>query len=884
MQFRKRLLCSNISVVLSAGLLIANPAGLAFAQETVPDAGQWSCFADASGSWQCTESSAAAMSSSAVLTTNAANAIRSRTNQSAAQRSTGVSRQDWVTAEQMTPEQRSTLEANCCGAFIEPPRQGLDGAPIDASANADDAPTLFEAPGGVDQDSNGVIQIQGQVAIQQGKRTISNSAASNIDQNAGIISLSGDIVFREPGVLLTGTSARIDQNASTNRIEQADYVLHEYGIHGAANVLVYDSAGEVLAIENGEFSRCEPDNEFWKLRAQSMTLDTVAGIGTAKAVSLRIKDVPVFYYPYSIRFPLSDQRTSGFLAPSIGSTSDGGLDLALPYYFNLAPHYDATVTPRLISDRGVMASAEFRYLAETSMNSVSVALMPEDKLFDATTAGIPGSDSPPVSERWFIGVEHEGQYGEHWSTQIHYEDVSDDEYFHDLGSSGLNVSSRTHLQRSGQVNFRADHWYGDTRVQRIEIIDPYISASDFNRPYDRLPEVNLGNNYSIGGFQVGIDTNYVSFDRSLDESILTATDINRGALVTGTRTHIEPHISYPIRGAAGFIVPTAKYKYTSWSLDEQALGTDQNPDRGIGMFSLDTGLVFERDITWGGAAFTQTLEPRLFYLYSEQDDQSTLPTFDTAQLNFSFSQLFREDRFSGHDRIGDADQLSVALGSRIFDDKGQERARINIGQIFYFADRIVSLDSLLQNWVTLQARNTDTSAIAGEFMYQFSDSWRLNTDIQWNEDRQEVDEGSFAFRYQSDENHIFNLAYRYRQLVDLAGPVPAGLDPRIKQTDISSVWPVSDNWRILARWNYDHSNSRNLDTFAGVEYGNCCTTIRLIAREWIDEDEYFLLQDETNTGIFLQLTLNGFGNISGGGISRLLSDGILGFKEYEANE
>lgn len=884
MQFRKRLLCSNISLALSAGLLVAHSAGSAFAQDVVPDAGQWSCFADANGSWQCEENAEAASLRIPIQTTNPTNATRARASQQAARNTMESSTQDWVTSQQMTEQQRAELEANCCGAFIEPERLGLDGTAIDINANADEAPTLFEAPGGVDQDSSGIIAIQGSVAIQQGKRTITNSETSNIDQNAGTIALSGDIVFREPGVLLTGSSAQIDQNASSNRIEQADYVLHDYGIHGAANVIVYDSAGEILAIENGEFSRCEPGNEFWKLRARSMTLDTVAGIGTAEAVSLRIKDVPVFYYPYTIRFPLSDQRTSGFLAPSLGSTSDGGLDLAVPYYFNLAPHYDATLTPRLISDRGVMASAEFRYLAENSMNTMSLAFMPDDKLFDESTATIPGSDSPPVSERWFVGIDHEGQYGPHWSTQIHYEDVSDDEYFHDLGSSGLNVASRTHLQRRGQVNYRGSNWYADTRVQRIDIIDPYITASDFNTPYDRLPEVNLGNNYSVGGLQIGIDTNYVSFDRSLDESMLSSNDIDRGALVTGTRTHIEPHISYPIRGASGFIVPTAKYKYTSWDLNDQAVGTDTNPDRGIGMFSLDTGLVFERDISWGGNAFTQTLEPRLFYLYSEQDDQSSLPTFDTAQLNFSFSQLFREDRFSGHDRIGDADQLSLAIGSRIFDEKGQERARINIGQIFYFEDRIVALDSLLQNWVTLQARNTDKSALAGEFMYQFSDTWRFNSDVQWNEDQQEVDEGSFAFRYQSDTNHIFNLAYRYRQLVDLAGPVPVGLDPRIKQTDVSTVWPMNDNWRILARWNYDHSNSRNLDTFAGVEYGNCCTTIRLIAREWIDEDEYFLLQDETNTGIFLQLTLNGFGNISGGGISRLLSDGILGFKEYEANE
>lgn len=886
MQFRKSLLCSNISLILSAGVLMAQPGTTVLAQASSPQSGQWACQADANGGWQCSENPSAALttvSSGVAVTRSGRDSSQGRQNNTAGR--PAINRApaavDWLSAEQMTPEQRALLPDNCCGAFIEPTRLGLDGQPVDPQADPNGAPTLFSAPGGIEQSENSVVRIGGAVSIQQGNRTVDNTADTVIDQNADTIRLTGNVVFREPGVLMTGNSALIDQGNNLNRIEQANYVLHEYGIHGSANVIVYDSKGEVLAIENGEFSRCEPGNEFWTLQARSMVLDTAAGIGHATAMTLRIKDVPVFHYPFTVPFPLGDQRMSGFLAPSIGSTTDGGFDFALPYYFNLAPHYDATLTPRLIADRGVMASGELRYLADWSMNTLNVSILPQDKLYDPATAGIPGSDSPTEDNRWFVGFEHEGVLGDHWSTRINYEDVSDDDYFHDLGSNGLNVASRTHLERVGELNFRASNWYAGTRVQSIDIIDPYISASDLNRPYDRLPELTLGSEYGLGGVRVGFDASHVRFDRSLDEALLTSMQIDNGALVTGTRAHIEPHVSWPIRGAGGFFVPTAKYKYTTWQLDEQALGTIDNPDRGIGVFSLDTGLVFDRPLHNG---FTQTLEPRLYYLYSEQKDQSTLPTFDTAQLNFGFNQLFRDDRFSSHDRIGDANQVSVALSSRFLDSRGEEKARLGIGQIQYFDDRIVSLDSLVQSWVTLQPRNTDRSALVGEAMYQLNDQWRIDTDLQWNEDQQHVDEGSFAFRYQSDNSHIFNVAYRYRLLVDLYGPVPVGIDPRIKQTDVSGIWPVNNNWRLLGRWNYDHSNSRNLDTFAGVEYSNCCTTIRLVAREWIDDDEFFLLQDKTNRGIFFQLTLNGFGNLSGGGVSRMLSDGILGFKEYEANE
>ena len=877
MQFRKSLLCSNISLIVAAGVLLSQtPTVLAQSgQNAGRNSAQWSCSADADGNWQCAENPDAARTPPPGVVT--------RTDTSRAPGSTvpgsgeGAAAQ-WVSAEQMTPEQRAALPENCCGGFIEPERQGIDGQPIDQQADPSESPTLFRAPGNLEQSEASIVNIDGAVSIQQGNRTLRNTVTTSINQDTDTLVLNGDVLFQEPGVLLSGNSAFVDRPNSLNRLEQADYILYQYNIHGSADVLVYDSEGEVLAIENGEFSRCEPGNEFWTLSSRRMQLDTVAGIGRATGVTLRIKDVPVFHYPFTVPFPLGDQRMSGFLAPSIGSTSDGGFDFELPYYFNLAPHYDATLAPRFIAERGVMASGEFRYLADWSMNTVNASLLANDDLYDPATAGIPGADSPPREKRWFFNFEHDGRIGNYWSTHVNYEAISDIDYFRDLGSSGLNVSSRTHLERDGQLNFRSEHWFGGVRAQRIEIIDPFIAATDINRPYDRLPELTLGNRYTLGGLEMGVSANHVSFDRSLDEALLSQTDTQNGALVTGTRVHVEPQISFPIRGAAGFFVPTAKYRYTQWELEDQALGTVDNPDRGVGVFSLDSGLVFERSARNG---YTQTLEPRLFYLYSEQQDQSMLPTFDSSQLNFSFAQLFRDNRFSGHDRVGDANQVSVAVSTRFLDREGSERARLGIGQIFHFEDRIVSLDSPLQQWILLQPLHTDRSPVVAEAAYRFSDSWQLLSDVQWNEERERVDEGSVSFRYQADNSHIFNIGYRYRLLVDLHGQPPSSIDPRIKQTDVSGIWPLNNSWRLLGRWNYDHSNSRNLDTFAGVEYSNCCTTIRLIAREWIDEDEFFLLQDETNRGVFFQLTLNGFGNISGGGISSLLSDGILGFREYE---
>ena len=285
----------------------------------------------------------------------------------------------------------------------------------------------------------------------------------------------------------------------------------------------------------------------------------------------------------------------------------------------------------------------------------------------------------------------------------------------------------------------------------------------------------------------------------------------------------------------------------------------------------------------GGGSLTQTLEPRLYYLFSEFEDQSLLPVFDSSEMSFSFNQLFRDDRFSGGDRIADANQATFAITSRILDDVGKERARFSLGQINYFEDRLVSLSNPLQTWLTRTSPIATTSALASEIGYAFGESWRVNAEMQWNQDTEEVDEGSFQLRYQADSSHLFNIGYRFRSILSTnpAFVIPANIDPRIKQTDVSVIWPLAGNWKLLSRWNYDHSNSRNLESFVGVEYSNCCATIRIIGREWVDEDELFLPNIEPNRGVFVQLTLNGLGNITGGGLSSLLNDGIPGASEYD---
>lgn len=890
MPFKKRHLSTEIALILSSGLLLTALSSTAQAQ--LP---QVSCRANGAGDgWICRENPTPGSTSTIPATTRPSN------NTEAEARIDGVDVAadleqpddteptaptainttprydlDWVPLESLSAEQLSQLDGNCCGAFVDP-----TGLMKDNENRPTDSDTRFDTEQGIRGISQNLISIDGDIIVQQGYRTIENDESTTINSEENTVLMQGDVIFREPGVMLRGSSAFIDNNAGDNRVEDAQYVLHDLGAHGNAESITYSSNTGSVTIENGEFSRCEPESNFWLFRAESINLNQDEGVGYATAVSLRIKDVPIFYYPGTLPFPLGDQRMSGFLAPSTGSTRSGGFDFELPYYFNLAPHYDATLSPRLISDRGVLTGLELRYLAETSLNTFNMSYLGNDKLFDETTANVPGSDSPPTDNRWFIGYDHYGVYGRNWSSFVDYNAVSDEDYFYDLGSNGLNTTSRTHLNRQARLNFNNEYLRAGLNVQRIQIIDPFISSINLNRPYDRLPQFYFDTDAYLGaGFRVELGGQVTSFDRTLDESLLSATQLDNGALVRGERLNLEPAISWSIEQPGWFLRANAKFKHASYKLQNQATISMDDPDIGITVYNFDSGLIFERPMSGG---FTQTLEPRAYYLFSEFEDQSMLPLFDTSELNFSFSQLFREDRFSGGDRIGDADQASIAITSRILDEKGKERARMSLGQIRYFDDRQVDLSNPIRSWRPRYSPLNQKSALAGEFALAFGESWRLNTDVQYNEETEELDEGSFQLRYHRDNDHLFNLAYRYRNLVNTPNFIlPTGIDPRIKQTDLSAAWPINQTWKLLARWNYDHSNSRNLETFAGVEYSNCCATIRVIAREWVDEDELFVPNIEPNQGIFVQFTLNGLGNITGGGISSLLSDGIRGFREND---
>lgn len=764
--------------------------------------------------------------------------------------------ENWVSLDNLNAEQLDQVPNACCGLYIDEdlPPAITDGSLILSAGNAE-----FDNDTQQTSISNGIDIRYDNIWLQ---------AENGIyDRLQAVIKLNGNIRLRQPGLIIGATAASFNQTKAIAELSDTSYVLFSQAARGNAEEIVFRNTDGSLSITEGSYTVCEPGDNSWLLIGENIELNQQNGRGVARNVVLQVKDIPILPIPY-ISFPINDERSSGWLYPSIGNTQEGGFEISAPYYFNLAPNYDVTLTPRLMTERGLMLNLEGRHLGENSSNEVEFAYLPDDAQFDAATLNLPLSESPPQAKRWQINYAGAAQWSQSWSAAADFSAISDLDFYQDFGTQGLNDSSRSYLYRQGELNYRHADWHLQAALQSYQLIDQ--SLTNLNKPYSSLPRINLDyNKQTATPIRYGINAEYVYFDRNFDASAFTQTQIDNGVLLSGQRFSLQPELAWDWETPGLFFKPALKYKYAAYQLENQALTDSDHPERGIFVGKLNTGLIFDRALDLQGNNYTQTLEPRLFYLYSEYEDQSDIPLFDTANLTSGYNQLFREDRFSGKDRVGDSNQLTLALSSALLDSTGQEKARASIGQIYYFEDRRVGLAA------PLTPPQQSSASIAGDFSYQFNENWRLRAFREWNTDNDNLNNGSFQFRYQSDINHILNFSYRYRKSPNLPGI--------IKQTDISAIWPIADNLSFIGRWNYDHEYSRNLETIIGLEYSNCCWDMRVVARKWIDNTEISGLLAEENTGIFFQFELKGLGNILGGSIDSLIGQSITGFRSYAEN-
>lgn len=596
-----------------------------------------------------------------------------------------------------------------------------------------------------------------------------------------------DEIQAEGHVLVTDTGGnavaaeflRMQREAQTGVTDAVSFKLGRGTARGDAQRVEF-AGRDRSKLTVARYTNCPTGQDDWFLVASKIDLDYGAEVGSATNARINFMGVPIFYWPY-LTFPLSDKRKSGFLPPRFGNDKTSGFFFAAPYYLDLAPNYDATVQPRHLTQRGLQWQNEFRFLGENSNGTLQYDVLPDDRVY--------GDD------RNFASFKHQYTISREWASDINVNSVSDRDYFSDFGVS-LADASQTHLPQKLELQYRDATWQALGRLFDYQTIDQSPASSD---PYNRLPQILFTGDWPAlaGGLSYRLDGEIANFDHE--------------ARVSGQRVDLYPQISWPWRNSYSFVTPRAGYRYTAYALNE---GDNRNPDRGVPVLTLDSGLFFERAQPIGTRRHTMTLEPRLFYLHVPYVYQDDLPIFDTALPDFNFFNLFRDNRFFGGDRVGDAEQATAAVTSRLLSEDGVEWFRISLGQVYYFADQGVQLGTGIA-----PGRKSD---IATEVQARISPYWYVRHNLQWTPDDRFTRKGNVSLHYRPNSREIVNFAHRYiRDVQELI--------------EVSTQWNLSERWAVLAEYNRSLATDQVQQSAFGVQYNACCWVGRLYGVEFLDQ-------------------------------------------------
>jgi LPS-assembly protein len=679
------------------------------------------------------------------------------------------------------------------------------------------------ADNAVVQEKLGISTCSGNVFIQRADQIL-NTPLLTYDIKKDVINADGEFVLWDNNFIISGNKIQLDQEEQ-GEMADVNYWLLNRRARGIAKKL-FKKTKDIIQLEQASLTTCDPNDEIWRLNANDLTLDNAKAEGTAHHVTIRFLDTPVFYTPY-LSFPLG-KRKSGILVPNIGNSDETGFEFSLPYYFNLAPNYDWTVTPRLMSRRGLLLRNEFRYLTSLTEGNLKLEYLPQDQ--------VSGED------RTSLAFRHNGSITKQWLTDVNINYISDERYFEELGNN-ITIASLTHLEQRGDLYYSGNGWLGIGRVQKFQTLSNKAEA----RPYQRLPQFLFKTNLPEFNrqFNFALNAELVHFDRN--------TNIVAGPI--GNRLDVKPSLSFPWRNPGAFVVPQLSLRYTQYNLDNVNPDDNTAPNRFLYTFSTDSGLFLERDVNLLNTELVQTLEPRLFYRYTPHQDQDELPIFDTGRYDLSFGQLFRDNNYSSADRVDDAHQMAFGLTSRLLNNNtGMEYLRANIGQAFYFRDRQVTL------LPTEKTETDSTSLIITELASQLTNNWRVSSTFRWNPHTDNTEHTVLRTRYYADKEHIFNMSYRLR-------------DTLLEQTDVSFHWSLNPRWNILGRWNFSLPDRKNLEIFSGLEYDSCCWAIRFIARRYLNS----INNSDYSNSFFLQFELKGLGGI-GRKTDSFLEEQIYGYE------
>ena len=693
------------------------------------------------------------------------------------------------------------------------------------------------AKGEIKVKADKVEMTQDKLADFEGNVEIANSSAqikadsARIDKSSRSVEAKGEIHYQDEQMLVESQDITLDMDSNQMSMSKTGYRMLKFQGRGEAETLNLNKEKGVV-LEDVSFSTCPADMEDWKIQASSIEIEPDALWGEVKHAKFYVKDVPVFYLPY-FSFPVTDKRQSGLLIPEIKTSNRVGLSYKQPIYWNIAPNYDATITPRIMTQRGFQLINEFRFLTDAHSGSVNFEYMAKD------------TDTVSGDSRYFYRLKHQGQLSKNWKMSTEWNGLSDDNYIVDLGSDFYNRAD-THLFKTISLSYDTDE------------LDIYASIKDFEligeRPsaYRALPEVIVDYEaWKNDFFNLDIHSEFALFDNS------------EGDLPRAARLHIAPTLSLPFSTPWAELLAETSILHTSYrQTNIENTQLDKSVSRTLGQVRLYGSIAFERDANWFGENATQTLEPRVQYLYTSYENQDNIGFYDTTNLFNDFDGLFRGQEFTGLDRISDKNQITLGLTSRLMDSMNREQFRFSLGQIFYLENnRLLGTDR----------NENNRSALAGELEWNITSRWRTAIEAQVSSENEQVERSSVSLEYRVSDNKLVQLGHRYVR--DLSGV-------EINQAGVTVSWDLAQNWQWVGRYYRDIDQNRTTETFTGVQYDSCCWSLQVVwERRLANRFDALGNQslNEYDSGVSINFAFKGLGNKDRK--RNLLNDGLYGYQQ-----
>ncbi|MFT7410262.1 MAG: LPS-assembly protein [Oleispira sp.] len=765
----------------------------------------------------------------------------------------------WYPLAALTPAEAEALPEFCSGKY----------RPVAITTRSDKS-ILIEADEST-ADIKGNAIFNGNVEFsQQDKKIFSDHAVWSQTQRSA--NFDGNVSIISPDLVMSGEHAVINNSKQTDqktaKIEQSEYSIPSTHMRGTAASI--DSKGEFLIqLTNSTYTFCEPGQNDWDIKASEINLDRESGVGSAWHTQLRVKEVPIMYLPY-YRFPIDDRRMTGFLDPTF--TINGEVqasEMSVPFYINLHPQVDATITPKELLDHGLLWQGQIRHITSLfGYGELNYGELKNDRSYLQDEADTPKQD------RWLVNYQQRGDINANWHHRSVYNEISDNEFINDTQSS-LGINRETHMPTRSEIYYDKSDWHFDILAESYQTVDDTIALS--SRPYKRLPQLNL--NFvpdSFSGLTGSMQSQATQFKRDNDK--LTGT-----SAINGTRLVLDSSVSYIFEWPFAYITPKADYNVRQYRLEdvEQGLvdsGYEENPTIAIPKYSVDAGLFFEREFEAFDSGYIQTLEPRIMHLQVPYYDQSEIPNFDSSAITFNSNQLFRDYRFNGNDRIGDTNQTTLGLTTRFLQDSnGKETFNASIGRIYYHEDRRVQLSGTT---VSEEDSRKKSSTIA-ESTWNPYDQWRLYSMLEYGElpkiagedSEKDLLQKQFSIEYNDKLNHMANISLRENK------------SESIRQLDLGVFWALNDSWALIGSrkkdlWDYESDEIQPVDpvieALAGFEYQSCCWRAQVLYQEQSKR----ITDEDSNTdkqyGFLLRIELKGFASF-GANPDDIMNQSIRGY-------